>query len=129
MVQLKILSGKKAGAETVARHFPFSVGRSATCEISLDEPGVWDQHFQIDLDSLDSFRLVTDPNTSVTIDGKSVQQSTLRNGETIEIGLAKILFGLSPTRQKSLALREWLTWIALGGLCLSQIALIYRLLR
>jgi hypothetical protein len=129
MVQLKILSGKKAGTETVIRHFPFYVGRDVNCGLPLDEPGIWDKHFQIDLNSPDGFVLTTEPNTSVTIDGTTVQRAPLRNGETIEIGLTKILFGLSPTLQKSLALREWLTWIALAGLCLGQIALIYQLLR
>ncbi|MEO5803146.1 MAG: FHA domain-containing protein [Verrucomicrobiota bacterium] len=129
MVQLKILSGKMAGAEVVARHFPFYVGRAADCELSLDDPGVWDKHFQINLDSSDSFVLVAEANTAVIINGKSVQQTALRNGEIIEIGLAKILFGLSPTRQKSLTLREGLTWLALGGLCLSQLVLIDQLLR
>ena len=129
MLHLRILSGKKAGTEMVARHFPFSIGRADNCDLTLDEPGIWDQHFQIDLNPEDDFVLITNPNTSVIIEGKSLQQTTLRNGETIEIGLAKILFGLSPTRQKSLALREWLTWIALAGLCVAQIALIYQLLR
>lgn len=129
MVQLKILSGKKAGTETVARHFPFSVGRAASCDLAIEEPGIWDNHFQIDLDSSDNFVLAANPNTSVIVDGKNLQQTPLRNGETIEVGATKILFGLSPTGQKSLALREWLTWLALGVLCLTQIALIYQLLR
>ena len=73
--------------------------------------------------------LVAEPNTSVTVEGKAVQQTALRNGDTIEIGFVKILFALSPTLQKSLALREWLTWISLTGICLIQVALIYKLLR
>jgi hypothetical protein len=113
----------------VARHFPFYVGRATTCDLSLDEPGVWDKHFQIDLDSTRDFVLVSDPITSVVIEGKTIQQAALRSGDTIEIGLAKILFALSPTCQKSLALREWLTWIALAGLCLGQVVLIYQLVR
>jgi len=34
-------------------------------------------------------------------------------------------FGLSPTRHRSLRLREVLTWIAFALLCLGQVALIY----
>ena len=37
-------------------------------------------------------------------------------------------FGLSATRQRSLRLREALTWLALAGLCFGQVALIYWLL-
>lgn len=128
MIQLKILSGKKAGTEMVARHFPFRVGRSADCELSIEDAGVWERHFQINLNP-PGFDLATEPNTSVVIDGKTLQQTQLRNGDIIEIGLAKILFGFSPTRQKSLVLREWLTWIALIALCVGQLALIYELLR
>lgn len=129
MVQFKILSGKKAGTEMVARHFPFQVGRGAGCELSLDDPGVWDKHFQISLDSTEGFVLASEANTSVVISGKTVQRTPLRSGDIIEIGLAKILFALSPTCQKSLVLREWLTWVALAALCLGQVALIYRLAR
>jgi predicted component of type VI protein secretion system len=129
MVQLKILSGKKAGTEMVARHFPFHVGRAANCDLSLDEPGVWDKHFQINLDSTEGFVLASDANTSVVIDGKTIRRASLRSGDIIEIGLAKILFALSATRQKSLVPREWLTWIALAALCIGQIVLIYQLIR
>ena len=127
MIQLKVLSGKKAGTELVARHFPVYVGRSSTCELCLDEPGVWDKHFQIELNPTRDFFLVADPLTVVTIDRRAVQQATLRNGDIIEMGLAKILFGFSPTKQKSLALREWLTWIGLAALCVGQVLLIYGL--
>lgn len=129
MIQIKILSGKKAGTEMVARHFPFRVGRAANCELPLDEPGVWDKHFQISLDSEEGFVLASDANTSVVIDGKTIQRTSLRSGDIIEVGLAKILFVLSASRQKSLALREWLTWLALAGLCAGQIVLIYQLIR
>lgn len=128
MVQLKVLSGKTAGTEMVARHFPFYVGRSANCQLSLEEAGVWDKHFQINLDSREGFVLASEANTSVVVDGKTVQQTALRNGDIIEVGLAKILFALTPTCQKSLAFREWLTWIALVALCFGQVVLIYRFL-
>jgi hypothetical protein len=129
MIQLKILSGKKAGTEMVARHFPFYVGRSAQCQLSLDEPGVWDQHFQINLNASEGFTVIAAPNTSVMIDGKAVQEAELRNGDIVEIGSAKILFSLSPTTQKSLTVRESLTWVGIAALCLIQVSLIYKLLR
>lgn len=128
MIQLKILSGKMAGTEKVVRHFPFRVGRSPSCELSLDDPGIWDKHFQITLDSSKGFELTAESNTSVVIEGNSVQHIALQNGDTMEVGLVKILFGLSSTRQRSQASREWLTWIALAALFFGQGALIYRLL-
>ncbi len=129
MVHLTILSGKKAGTEMVARHFPFRVGRSSSCELPIDDPGVWEKHFEINPSGSDGFILLAGPETSVVIDGKTVQEAPLRNGDVIQIGLAKILFGLSPTRQKRLAVREWLTWAALTALCCGQLALIYKLLQ
>lgn len=127
MIQLKVLSGKKAGTEVVARHFPFYAGRAESCELSLDDAGVWDRHFQIVLNSSREFVLKAHDQTSVTIDGNSLQQAALRNGDIIEFGSAKILFGFSPTKQKTLVIREWLTWLALGALCAGQILLIYRM--
>ncbi len=35
MIQLSILSGKKAGTQTVARRFPFRIGRAAENELQL----------------------------------------------------------------------------------------------
>ncbi|MEO6035589.1 MAG: FHA domain-containing protein [Verrucomicrobiota bacterium] len=127
MIQLKVLYGKKAGTEWVARHFPFSVGRDTRCGLCLDEPGVWDEHFQINLSGTQEFLLSAEAQTFVTIDGKTVQQTVLRNGDVIEMGLARILFGFTPTMQKSLAIREWLTWIGFVALCVSEMLLIYRL--
>ena len=44
MIQLDILSGKKAGTSIVARRFPFQVGRSSDSALLLDDGGVWDHH-------------------------------------------------------------------------------------
>ena len=42
MVQLDILSGRKAGTSIVARRFPFHIGRASDSSLSLDDGGVWD---------------------------------------------------------------------------------------
>jgi len=129
MIQLKVLSGSAAGTEMVARRFPFSVGRNSSCDLQVTDPGVWDEHFQIDLTLSDGFNLAAEANAFVVIEGKPIQKAILRNGEIMEIGTTKILFGFSATKQKGLAMREWLTWAALVALSLGQIALIYKLLR
>jgi pSer/pThr/pTyr-binding forkhead associated (FHA) protein len=128
MVQFAILSGKKAGTESVARRFPFQVGRSAQNGLVLDDAGVWDRHFKIDLQSADGAVLSTAADALTTVNGERVDQSVLRNGDVIEAGSVKLRFGLAPTQQGSLRLRETLTWIALAGLCLGQVALIYWLI-
>ena len=48
MVHFKILSGKKAGATWVARHFPVRIGRAPTCDLQLEEHGVWNEHFRVE---------------------------------------------------------------------------------
>jgi hypothetical protein len=56
-------------------------------------------------------------------------RALLRNGDMITLGGVTLRFSLSPLQQSGAALREWLTWIALGALCLGQVAAIYWLNR
>jgi pSer/pThr/pTyr-binding forkhead associated (FHA) protein len=128
MVQLTLLSGKQPAVSWNARHFPACVGRSPENDFQLGEAGVWDQHFQIDLNPAQGFVLRVEPNAIVTLNGHSVQEARLRNGDIIEIGSLKLRFSLGETRQRGLRWRESLTWAAIGAVCLGQIALIYWLL-
>ena len=128
MVQFNILSGKKAGASWVTRHFPVRIGRAPGCELQVEEPGVWDQHLQLDFIPADGFVLSTKTDTLATVNSQPVQETVLRNGDLIEAGSLKLQFWLSETRQSGLRLRESLTWLAVAIICLAQIALIYLLL-
>jgi pSer/pThr/pTyr-binding forkhead associated (FHA) protein len=125
VIQLKILDGKKAGAEWVARRFPVRIGRVAPSDLCLEEEGIWDQHLRIDLRRGQGLVLTTAPEAYVTVNGERVESTRLRNGDTITLGRVRLLFGLGPTRQRSLRLREVLTWLALAALCIGQVALIY----
>ncbi len=49
MIQLNVLSGKKAGSQAVVRRFPFRVGRAPDNHLQLDDDGVWDQHLALEL--------------------------------------------------------------------------------
>lgn len=129
MVQLRILSGKMAGATWVARHFPVRVGRAPTCDLQLEEHGVWNEHFQIDLHPATGFVLETQPDALVTANGQPVQRMLLRNGDTIEIGALKLQFWLDEARQGKLQLSEWLVWAMIAGVSLGQVALVYWLAR
>jgi hypothetical protein len=97
--------------------------------LQLEEAGVWDEHLEIALDPSKGFRLTTCPNAVTRVNGQEVQETPLRNGDTIEIGLLKLQFGLSETRQAGLRMREWLTWTGIVGVSLGQVALVYWLLR
>ncbi len=128
MVQLKILSGKKAGTVWVARRFPVRIGRSPAADLQQEENGVWDQHLQIGLSPGEGFVLTTQPNALVSVNGQPVQHAVLRNGDTIELGSLKLRFWLGETRQAGLRLRERLTWAVLAAVSLGQVGLIYWLL-
>ena len=128
MVQLSILSGKHAGSNWTAAHFPVRVGRSERNDLRLEDEGVWDQHLRIELDRAAGFTLGVQPEALVTLNGQPVRQARLANGDLIQMGSLKLRFSLSETQQKGLRFREWLTWSAIAAVCLGQIGLIYWLL-
>ncbi len=128
MVQLKILSGKKAGTEWSARHFPFTVGRASSDDLQIDDAGIWEKHFEISSKLPDGFILHAKNESPVAIDGKSTPEAILKNGDTIEIGATKIQFRLSPVKQKNLLGTEIAIWITLAIIFISQSTLLYWLL-
>jgi predicted component of type VI protein secretion system len=128
MVQLNILSGKKAGTSWGARRFPVQIGRSADCSLQLDDAGVWDRHLQIDLVRGEGFVVTTHANALLSIGGQPVQRQALRNGDTLVIGAVSLQFWLARTRQSGLGFREVLTWGAIGAISLAQVSLVYWLL-
>lgn len=128
MVQLTILNGKKAGTSWSARRLPVQIGRASVCDLALEEEGIWEKHLEISLRVGEGFVASVPPDVLASVNGCLIQQNLLRNGDLIEIGAIRILFGLAPTRQRSLRWREALTWFGLAALCLGQVGLIYWLL-
>jgi len=126
VIQLRILTGRKAGAQVVARRFPFSIGRSARCGYVLEDEGIWEHHAELRLHDTE-VSLAAGPDALVSVNGQRVQQAVLRNGDLVELASVKVRFSLSPTRQRRLWLREAVTWMALGAVSLGQVALIYLL--
>jgi pSer/pThr/pTyr-binding forkhead associated (FHA) protein len=129
MIQLNILSGKKAGTQLVARHFPFRIGRAADNELQLEDDGVWDRHLTFEFQPQSGFNLTTAPNAIATVNATPVQNGVLRNGDTITIGSVKIQFWLAAARQGRLLVRESLVWALLVLITLGQFALLYWLAR
>jgi len=128
MIQIRILSGKKAGFSWDARRFPVRIGRSANCDLQIEEAGVWDDHLKLSLDPDEGFLLETQENAYAGINGQPAQHTALRNGDTIEIGSVKLQFWLSEPRQRGQALRETFVWTMITVVCLAQVALVYWLL-
>jgi len=130
MVQFKVLSGKTAGSTSVARRFPFRVGRASGVDLMLEEPGVWDDHFHVEFEAGNGFVACPQGDALMTINGKAAREKRLLcNGDSIEIGGARLQFWLGETRQYGMRLREWLVWSGIAVVTLAQVALIYRLLR
>jgi len=129
MIQLHILSGKKAGAKSVARHFPFRIGRAAQNDLRLEDDGIWDQHLTLDFQRNEGFKLAAAPEAITAVNGQSIQMTTLRNGDIITLGSAKIQFWLAAAQQRGLRVREGLVWALLATVALGQFVLIYWFLR
>jgi pSer/pThr/pTyr-binding forkhead associated (FHA) protein len=128
-IQLKILSGKKAGVLWEARRFPVRVGRRATADLQLDEAGVWEDHLQLGYEPARGITLRVQPQAWVQVNGQRLEQAVLRNGDTLELGSIRLQFWLGETRQTGLSLSEGFSWSLIGVVCLAQVALIYWLLR
>lgn len=128
MVHLRVLSGKRVGAEFCGANFPILVGRLPDAHLYLEEPGVWPRHFQISWDR-EGLIIESNPEALLEINGAPVQRAILRNGDTILAGGITLRFSLSPLRQSSLAWREGLTWAGLVLLCAFQAGLIWLLPR
>jgi predicted component of type VI protein secretion system len=128
MVALQVLSGNRMGTKFCGDHFPICVGRAEGLDLSLDDPGVWPRHFKIAWQR-EGLILEAEPDALVSVNDAAVRRTVLRNGDIITLGSLKIRFSLSSVRQSSMAAVEWLTWVALGALCLGQVALVYLLLR
>ena len=126
MIQLKIVSGKSAGAVVAARHFPVRVGRAASSALQLEDNGVWDQHLQIDFDPHNGFLLNPHPDAITGVNGQHVPATTLlRNGDLIQVGSAQIQFWLGEVRQHGSRFQECLVWAAIALISIGQVALIY----
>ena len=129
MIQLNVLSGKKAGSQTVVRRFPFRVGRAADNDLQLDDDGVWNQHLALGFQRNESFTLTVAPDALATVNHEPIQSTPLRNGDVISFGSVKIQFWLAAAKQHGLRLRELIVWTLVAAVTAAQFALIYRLLR
>jgi pSer/pThr/pTyr-binding forkhead associated (FHA) protein len=129
MIHLHVLSGKKAGSRAVAGRFPFRVGRAAQNHLALEDDGVWEQHLTLEFKKREGIQLAAAPNAIATVNGKQVENTVLRNGDIITLGSAKIQFWLAPVPQRGLRISENFVWVLLILITVSQLLLIYMLLR
>lgn len=129
MVLLRLLSGSLAGQETVARRFPFRVGRGAQEQLRIEQPGVWESHFVIERPPGQTVALRALAGAITLVNGERVETVALRNGDVIEAGAARLRFWLSPVNQAGLVLRESLTWLGLVAITAFEIIVAVSLTR
>jgi hypothetical protein len=129
MIQLHVLSGKKAGSRVAASRFPFRIGRAPLNDLPLEDDGVWDQHIVVEFRRKEGFRLAAAPEAIAAVNSKPAGDTLLRNGDIITLGSAKIQFWIAPARQRGLRLRENFVWALLIFIALSELVLIYVTLR
>jgi pSer/pThr/pTyr-binding forkhead associated (FHA) protein len=128
VIQLDVLSGRRAGTSVVARRFPFHVGRSPDSALLLEDDGVWDRHLAFNLHRGSAVVLNVQANALASVNGAPVQTASLRNGDLVEFGAVKLRFSLSAARQRTQSWRELALWVGLGLIFAVQVAIIYLLL-
>lgn len=128
MVQISILNGNKAGQYFLTRRFPFHIGRAAHADVSVQGDGVWEDHLEIRFERGSGFHVEAHKGALVSVNGMNVDRAHLCNGDLIELGAIKVRFWLAPTTQRSLGLREAMTWALLAGLLAFELLLIYVLM-
>lgn len=129
MVLLKVLTGKMAGTEAVARHFPFRVGRAVRADLSIEGHGVWDRHCEIQWQRGEGLALRATSGAMTLVNGQVVTTARLRHGDLIQLGELRMQFWLSPAQQAGLKLREFLTWLGVAAVIAVEIGLMLRLTR
>jgi pSer/pThr/pTyr-binding forkhead associated (FHA) protein len=128
MIDLHVLSGKKAGSRVVVSHFPFHIGRVSQNDLPLDDDGIWDRHLTLEFHDKDGFHAAATANAIATVNGVQVEKSRLHNGDVITIGSAKLQFWLAPAPQRGLSLRENFVWGLLILVTVGQFILIFAFL-
>jgi hypothetical protein len=124
MVELRVLTGRQTGDNCVLRKFPARVGRSETSDFKIEEAGVWDRHFEIDLKPHGGFEVRACPQALLSMNGQPVTTAPLRNGDHIQAGVSTVRFSISPTTPGRQGHRELALWMGLVALTLTQLFLV-----
>jgi hypothetical protein len=128
MVQLRFLSGPKAGGSQAVRRFPVHVGRAPDNDLCVEAAGIWDYHFMLELQRSEGLTLRTFDQALAAVNGQPQTSVRLRNGDVISFGSIKIQFWLSAPVQRGLRFREWSVWALIVLITIGQLLLIAWLL-
>jgi len=110
------------------RDFPVVIGRGSRAGLRLKQTGVWEEHAELRLQAGDGFFIRCCGQALLVVNGRSMSESRLRNGDLLELGGASLRFGFTETHQRRFRIRERCSWIGIGLLCLGQLILVYLVL-
>jgi hypothetical protein len=97
--------------------------------LRLDDAGVWDDHATLLLDEDRNFVVRTSSHAVISVNSEHGESFVVRNGDSIELGAAKLRFWLAEAKQSRLRSFEVLVGVTLVAVTLTQLALIHWLLR
>jgi hypothetical protein len=104
---------------------PVSVGRHGT-ECLLDKPGVWDCHLVLSRDSQGWIVATPHGEGAVFRGGDQLGPATrLKNGDSLDLGSARLQFRISSPRQRTLWMLETVTWSGLLALVVAQVLILF----
>lgn len=86
---------------------------------------MWESHASIELTADGFFRLIALSEGLVCVEGLSVTEARVKNGDIIDIGAAKMVFHLARAQQRGLAIREGFLWLILLTLPIGELLLMF----
>ncbi|MGC8742431.1 MAG: FHA domain-containing protein [Verrucomicrobiia bacterium] len=129
MAKLSVISGKNKGLSIKLDKFPFTFGRADNADLSIDEEGVFDRHFQITHIPGDGYYIEAFEPALVAVNDLYITKTRLKNGDFIQSGNVKLRFWLAEVKQKNFIFREIIIWFWLTLLTFGQVFVIYWLLK
>jgi hypothetical protein len=104
MLELAILSGRRARTVIPLPVLPCSIGRSGA-DIDLESSGVASKHAVLADRGPEGFRVEAVGEATIYIGGKSHRSIRIKDGDVFELGGVGLQFRLRPARSRNL---DWL---------------------
>jgi len=115
MIQVDIESAAGCAARSVTvRRFPAVLGRDPSCEVQVEQPGVWRQHVRLELDPDDGIHVVICQDAVARHNGVVLERARFRQGDVLEFGGATARLWFTPVNRKSVVFREIFLWCVLA---------------
>jgi hypothetical protein len=124
MFSLTVVNGKQQGQSIQLTKYPFVIGKNQEAQMRLPDVGVWDDHLAIELILGESPTIKRLGEGSININSEPIENSTLRNGDLITIGAAKLRFNSVPAKRKSLLFQNGASWAAMALVVILEIFLV-----